>query len=66
VFVAIRPIAGIEDGYFYAARAADPMSDRVARDASQVSAVFANFESHRRNIELGFASVFVMLSLTRC
>ena len=64
VFVAIRPIAGIEDGYFYAARAADPMSDRVARDASQVSAVFANFESHRRNIELGFASVFVMLSLT--
>ena len=29
-----------------------------------VSAVFANFESHRHNIELGFAAVFVMLSLT--
>ena len=40
------------------------MSGKVARDASQVSAVFANFESHRHNIELGFASVFVMLSLT--
>ena len=64
VFVAIRPIAGIDDGYFYAARAVDPMSDRVARDASLVSAVFSNFESHRHNIELGFASVFVMLSLT--
>ena len=60
----LRPIAGIDDGYFYAARAIDPMSDKVARDASQVSAVFANFESHRHNIELGFATVFVMLSLT--
>ncbi|MGO9942524.1 MAG: HAMP domain-containing protein, partial [Rhodoblastus sp.] len=64
IFVAIRPIAGLDDGYFYAARAVDPMSDKVARDASQVSAVFSNFESHRHNIELGFASVFVMLSLT--
>jgi two-component system nitrogen regulation sensor histidine kinase NtrY len=64
VFVALRPIAGIDNGYFYAARAIDPMSGKVARDASQVSAVFANFESHRHNIELGFAAVFVMLSLT--
>ena len=64
VFVAIRPIAGIDDGYFYAARGVDPMSDKVARDASQVSAVFANFESHRHNIELGFGAVFIMLSLT--
>jgi two-component system nitrogen regulation sensor histidine kinase NtrY len=64
VFVAMRPIAGIDDGYFYAARGVDPMSDKVARDASQVSAVFANFESHRHNIEVGFAAVFVMLSLT--
>jgi two-component system nitrogen regulation sensor histidine kinase NtrY len=64
IFVAMRPIAGIDDGYFYAARGVDPMSDKVARDASNVSAVFANFESHRHNIELGFAAVFVMLSLT--
>ena len=64
VFVALRPIAGLDDSYFYAARAIDPMSGKVARDASEVSAVFANFESHRHNIELGFAAVFVMLSLT--
>ena len=60
----MRPIAGLDDGYFYAARAIDPMSGKVARDATQVSGVFANFEAHRHNIELGFASVFVMLSLT--
>ena len=39
----------------------DPIAERVGRDA-QVSAVFANFVSHRRNIELGFAAVFIMLS----
>jgi two-component system nitrogen regulation sensor histidine kinase NtrY len=64
VFVAMRPIESIEDGFFYAARAVDPMSDRVARDAAGVSEVFSNFESHRHNIELGFAAVFIMLSLT--
>ncbi len=64
VFVAMRPIDGLEDSFFYAARAVDPISDKVAREASGVSAIFANFESHRHNIELGFASVFVMLSLT--
>ena len=64
VFVAMRPIEGLDDSFFYAARAINPISDKVARDASEVSAIFSNFESHRRNIELGFASVFVMLSLT--
>jgi len=64
VFVAMRPIDGMDDSFFYAARAISPMADKVTREASAVSAVFANFESHRHNIELGFASVFVMLSLT--
>ncbi len=64
IFVAMRPIEGIDDGFFYAARGVDPMSDTVARDAAGVSAVFSNFESHRHNIELGFAAVFIMLSLT--
>jgi two-component system nitrogen regulation sensor histidine kinase NtrY len=64
VFVAMRPIEGLDDSFFYAARAFDPTSDKVAREASGVSAIFANFEAHRHNIELGFASVFVMLSLT--
>ena len=64
VFVAMRPIEGLEGSFLYTARAIDPISDKVARDASGVSAIFTNFESHRHNIELGFASVFVMLSLT--
>jgi two-component system nitrogen regulation sensor histidine kinase NtrY len=64
VFIAMRPIDGLDNSFFYAARTFNPASDRVASDASSVSAIFANFEAHRHNIELGFASVFVMLSLT--
>ena len=64
VFVGMRPIEGIEDSFLYTARAVDPISDKVAHDATGVSAIFTNFEAHRHNIELGFASVFIMLSLT--
>jgi two-component system nitrogen regulation sensor histidine kinase NtrY len=63
-FIALRPIQGLDKAYFYAGRAIDPLADRVGRDALQVTAAFANFEAHRHNIELGFAAVFIMLSLT--
>jgi two-component system nitrogen regulation sensor histidine kinase NtrY len=64
VFVVLPPIDGMEDSFFYAGRAIDPIAERVGREADSVTAAFANFEGHRRNIELGFASVFIMLSLT--
>jgi two-component system nitrogen regulation sensor histidine kinase NtrY len=63
-FIALRPIAALPDSFFYAGRAIDPIADRVGRDALQVTAAFSNFEAHRHNIELGFAAVFIMLSLT--
>ena len=63
-FIALRPVQGLDKAYFYAGRAIDPLADRVGRDALAVTAAFANFEAHRRNIELGFAAVFIMLSLT--
>ena len=63
-FIALRPIEALPGSYFYAGRAIDPIADRVGRDALQVTAAFANFEAHRHNIELGFAAVFIMLSLT--
>jgi two-component system nitrogen regulation sensor histidine kinase NtrY len=64
VFIALRPIEGMEKSFFYAGRSIDPIAEKVARDADNVTAAFSNFENHRRNIELGFASVFIMLSLT--
>ncbi len=43
VFVAMRPIDGMDDSFFYAARAINPMADKVARDASAVSADLRQF-----------------------
>ena len=63
-FIALRPIQALPQSYFYASRSIDPIADRVGRDALQVTAAFANFEAHRHNIELGFAVVFIVLSLT--
>ncbi len=64
IFVGIRPVPGAENEFLYAARAIDPLAAKVAQDAANVSALFSRFESHRRSLELGFATVFVMLALT--
>jgi two-component system nitrogen regulation sensor histidine kinase NtrY len=64
VFIALRPIDGMEHAFFYAGRTIDPIADRVASDAQDMTAAFSKFETHRRNLELGFASVFIMLALT--
>jgi len=63
-FVGIRPIPGADGQYLYAARSIDPLAVKVAEDAANVSAIFARFEAHRHSLELGFATVFVMLALT--
>jgi two-component system, NtrC family, nitrogen regulation sensor histidine kinase NtrY len=64
IFVGIRPIPGSDGQFLYAARGIDPLAAKVANDAADVANVFGRFEAHRHNIELGFASVFVLLALT--
>jgi two-component system, NtrC family, nitrogen regulation sensor histidine kinase NtrY len=64
VFVALRPIQGLEDSYLYAGRPIDPFSERFSRDAADVVATYTAFDGARRNIELGFAIMFVLLALT--
>ncbi|RBP12858.1 two-component system nitrogen regulation sensor histidine kinase NtrY [Roseiarcus fermentans] len=64
IFVAIRPIAGAEDQFLYAARGIDPLAAKVAEDAANVAMMWGRFEAHRTSLELGFATVFVMLALT--
>jgi two-component system nitrogen regulation sensor histidine kinase NtrY len=63
-FVALRPIEGMEQSYFYAGRAFDVADEKLGRDAQAFTEVFSTFQTHRRNIELGFGIVFIMLSLT--
>jgi two-component system nitrogen regulation sensor histidine kinase NtrY len=64
VFAALRPIQGLEDRFFYAGRPIDPFSEHFTRDAADVVATYTAFDKARRNIELGFAIMFVLLALT--
>ena len=63
-FIVLRPIDGIDKGFFYAARDIDPRAARVASDAVAFTGIFSSFETHQRNLELGFATVFILLALT--
>ncbi len=63
-FIALRPIDGLEHSYLYAGRALDQIDEHFASDARAFSDTFNIFLTHRRNIELGFGMVFLMLALT--
>ncbi len=64
IFVGIRPIPGAAGQFLYAARGIDPLAAKVTEDAALVSNMWGRFEAHRHSLELGFATVFVMLALT--
>ena len=64
IFVGIRPIPGAAEQFLYAARGIDPLAAKVTEDATLVSNMWGRFEAHRHSLELGFATVFVMLALT--
>jgi two-component system nitrogen regulation sensor histidine kinase NtrY len=64
IFVGIRPIPGADGQFLYAARGIDPLAAKVAQDAAMVSNMWGRFEASRHSLELGFATVFVMLALT--
>ena len=64
IFVGIRPIPGAAGQFLYAARGIDPLAAKVTEDAALVSSMWGRFEAHRHSLELGFATVFVMLALT--
>jgi two-component system, NtrC family, nitrogen regulation sensor histidine kinase NtrY len=64
VFIALRPIQGLEDSYLYAGRPIDLFSEHFSQDAAEVVATFDVFDTHRRNIVAGFGVMFVLLALT--
>ncbi len=64
VFAALRSIQNMDDRFLYAGRPIDPFSERFSRDAADVVTTYTAFDAARRNIELGFGIMFVLLALT--
>lgn len=63
-FLVLRPIEALPHTYLYVGRTLDPLIHRVGNEGAQFSTAFTHFEAHRHNIELGFAAIFLMLTLT--
>jgi two-component system nitrogen regulation sensor histidine kinase NtrY len=63
-FIGLRPLAGVPDTFLYAGRAVDPFARQFATQAADVARTYTAFTTHRRNIERGFAVVFILLALT--
>ena len=61
-YVALRVLQGPGNLYLYAARPIDPFATQFARDAEGMINLYAGFDSHRRNIEIAFAIMFVLLA----
>ena len=61
-FIALRSLPSYPDTFLYAARPVDPFSIEFARDANNLVALYSAFDSHRRNIQIAFATMYVAIA----
>ena len=62
-FVALRDLTNIENAYLYVARPVDPFAVNFPAQASSLIALYESFDAHRNNIQLAFATMYVLLAL---
>lgn len=62
-FVAVRDLISIDDTYLYVARPIDPFAVDFPAQAAGLIALYEAFDAHRRNIQIAFATMYVLLAL---
>ena len=62
-FVALRELANIENTFLYVARPVDPFAVDFPAQAVSLIALYESFDAHRRNIQIAFATMYVLLAL---
>ncbi len=63
VFVALRQIPDTPDLYLYAARPIDPFALEFPAQAAGLINLYESYQLHRRNIQLAFATMYVLIAL---
>lgn len=63
IFVALRALASFDDVFLYVARPVDPFTVEFPRQAAKLVTLYDAFESHRRDIKITFATMFVLIAL---
>ena len=62
-FVTISSLANYPDTFLYVARPVDAFSVEFPKQAASLVNLFTSFDSHRGNIQLAFAIMYVLLAL---
>jgi two-component system nitrogen regulation sensor histidine kinase NtrY len=62
-FVALRALVSFQDTFLYVARPVDPFTVEFPREAAKLVALYDGFDSHRRGIQIAFATMFILIAL---
>ena len=62
-FVALAKIDNFDEAYLYAARAIDPFAIEFPAQAAGLIRLYDAFDAHRLNIQIAFATMFVLIAL---
>ena len=62
-FVALRDLISIDNTFLYVARPVDPFAVDFPAQAASLIALYEAFDAHRRNIQIAFATMYVLLAL---
>ena len=62
-FVALRDLVNFENSYLYVARPVDPFAVNFPAQAASLINLYESFDAHRRNIQIAFATMYVLLAL---
>ncbi|HEY8579868.1 MAG TPA: HAMP domain-containing protein, partial [Beijerinckiaceae bacterium] len=62
-FVALRKMATFPDAYMYAARPIDSLATEFPAQVQNLTALYDAYDAHRRNIQIAFATMYVLIAL---
>ncbi len=62
-FVALRHMTAFPDTFMYVARAVDPLATEFPNQVQNLTALYDAYEAHRRNIQIAFATMYVLIAL---
>ncbi len=62
-FFALVKLTSYPGSYLYVARQVDPYAVDFPKEAEGINQIYNDFDAHRKNIQIAFASMFILLAL---
>lgn len=62
-FIALVKLASFPGAFLYVGRQVDPYAVQFPKDAEEINQIYGAFEAHRKNIQIAFGTMFVLLAM---